>query len=186
MDAELIPFPGLGDEHHSESCDLGEDCDCQPVHGRRGPSPGARGCWAVKADGTPCRAARRGDGDYCNAHSGMGVAANPAQYAPLAQAKAAENRRVRATLRAALGITRPDTLRGMVRARAYVERERIAAAAVAGATSPDVPIQARARHALALLEAVEPREHVSVEVSAPASAEDVGSLGLAELRALLG
>lgn len=174
---ELVP-----QEHHRPDCDMGSDCTCRPVHGRRGPEPGPRGCWALKSTGEACRAAARRGEDFCNAHSGTTpVAADPAKWAPIGRAAAAQARTRRATLRAALGISRHDSARGLLRGLVYVERERIAAAAIAGATDPDVSAAQRARHALALIEAAEPRESVSVEVELPSTSEGVDALSLSDL-----
>jgi hypothetical protein len=158
----------------------------QPVHGTRGDAPGPRGCWALKHSGEACGAARRADSDFCNAHSGVGVASDPASFVPLAHAASAANRERRATLRAALGITRTNSPRALLKAQVFVERERIAAAAIAPALDPNVPTLARGRHALSLLEAVDPTLKLSAQVDMPTSAEEVEALGLTELRALVG
>lgn len=154
----------------------------QPFHGSRGDAPGPRGCWALKRDGSPCGAARRADGDYCNAHSGLGVAKNPAEWAPLAQKASAENRRRRAALRLELGITRPQSIRGMLRAQAWVERERVAAAALAGLDA-DSPAQ-RSRAALAIIDAVEPQQRATLDVPLPSSPDGLDGMSLSELRQL--
>ena len=168
--------------NHSIECDLGEDCDCQPVFGTRAREPGPRGCWALKRDGTPCGAARRHDGDFCGAHSGIGVAADPGRYAPIGRRAAAESRARRAELRHSLGITRPNSIRGTLQAQAWVERERIARAALAPIHGAD-PVAAH-RAALAVLDAVEPHERVELVTELPADPAAIGRMGLAELEAL--
>ena len=156
-----------------------------PVYGVRADSPGPRGCWALKRDGNPCGAARRADGDYCNAHSGLGVAKNPAQYAPLARAASAENRRRRAALRATLGITRPESVRGLLKAAVFVERERVVSAAMAPLRDPDAGSAAKQRAALALLDAVEPQPKAAeLTLTAELDPEGIASMGLSELRLL--
>lgn len=155
------------------------DSPPEPAYGTRGDSPGPRGCWAVKSSGEPCGGAKRRDGDYCNAHSGKGIAANPAEWAPIGRAAATEARTRRAALRATLGITRPNSIRGTLRAHAFVERERIATAALAPLRGDD-PVAAH-RAALAILDAVEPVTRVELVRELP---DDPSELGLAELEAL--
>jgi len=75
-----------------------------PAHGVRAESPGPRGCWALNKRGEPCGAARRADGDYCNAHSGIGIADGNPEWAVKGRAASAESRARRAALRLELGI----------------------------------------------------------------------------------
>ena len=154
----------------------------EPRYGTRADSPGPRGCWATKRDGTPCGAARRADGDFCNAHSGLGVAEDPAKYAPLAQRASAENRRRRAALRLELGITRPSSLRSLLKASVFAERERVVAAAMSPLSDPDASSSLRSKTALALLDAVDPPMQASVEV--PFDAQGIEALSLSQLRQL--
>jgi hypothetical protein len=152
-----------------------------PAHSTRGAAPGLRGCWALNKHGDPCGAARRADGDYCNAHSGLGVAKDPAGWSAVGAAKSAEVRRRRATLRLAIGPTRLSTPRGVLRQAVFVEAERVAAAALDGAIDPAVPLAARAKHALKLIETVEPTAQVSVSTSLPSTPEGVAELSLSQL-----
>jgi hypothetical protein len=168
--------------NHSIECDLGDDCDCQPAYGTRASEPGPRGCWAVKANGAPCGAARRRDGDFCGAHSGIGVAADPGRYAAIGQRASAESRTRRKELRHSLGITRPNTARGTLRALVFVERERIARAALAPIGSSDPALAHRA--ALALLDAVEPHERVELVTQLPTDPAAIAGMGLEELERL--
>ena len=171
--------------NHSIECDMGADCSCQPVYGTRAQEPGPRGCWALKRDGHACGAARRSDGDYCNAHSGRGVAANPRELGVIGRRAAGEARTRRAALRTSLGITRPNSIRGTLKAHAYVERERIARAALAPLAPDRVaedPVAAH-RAALAVLDAVEPAQRVELVSELPS---DPSTLTLAELEALEG
>ena len=64
---------------------------------------------------------------------------------------------------------------------AFADAERVAAAALAGATDPTVPVAQRSRHALAILDAVDPLAVASVEVPLPTDPEGVRQLGLEEL-----
>ena len=158
----------------------------QPTHSTRGTAPGPRGCWAVNRLGDPCGAARRADGDYCNAHSGYGVAADPAKYQPLAAAASARNRRRRAILRAELGITRPHSLRGVLKATAFVERELVAQRVVGAVLDPAVPPAQAARLGLDLINAVDPPSSVTVTTPLPSTPEGVGELSLTQLMELGG
>jgi hypothetical protein len=66
----------------------------------------------------------------------------------------------------------------------FVERERVVAAALAPIHDPSASSALQSKTALALLDAVEPVERASLEVSMPLDEEGVNQLGLAELRAL--
>jgi len=154
----------------------------QPVHGVRGEQPGTRGCWAVNKRGEPCGAARRAEGDFCNAHAGLGVAENPQKWSGVGAARSADSRRRRAALRLELGISRPNSLRGLLKARAFVEQERVVDAAFAGLDDPSP--SKRASSALALLNAVEPQPKAALQVDVPTDPDGVSALGLSQLRAL--
>lgn len=155
-----------------------------PAHSTRGTAPGQRGCWALNKQGEPCGAARRADSDYCNAHSGFGVAEDPAKWAVIGAAVNAENRRRRATLRLALGGTRLSTPRGILKAAVFADGDAVVRAALAGATDPSLPLAQRSRHALALIDAVDPPVQASLELTLPTDPDGVNQLGLAELEAL--
>jgi hypothetical protein len=58
-------------------------------------------------------------------------------------------------------------------------------AAIAGALDSEVSPAQRAKHALAVIEAVDPPVEVSVSGQIPTSAADVDRMSLTELRALL-
>ena len=154
----------------------------QPAWGVRAEQPGPRGCWARKANGDLCGAAPRRGEDFCNAHSGLGVAKNPAEWSVIGRERSAESRAERAALRLELGITRPDSIRGMLRARVWAARERVASAALAGLDSESP--SARSRSALALLDAVEPQPKAALSLPLPSNPEGVEGMGLAELRAV--
>jgi hypothetical protein len=154
----------------------------QPAYGVRAEQPGERGCWTRKANGELCGAARRADGDYCNAHSGLGVAKNPAEWSAVGAARSADSRRRRAALRLELGISRPNSLRGLLKAATFAERERIVGAALAGLDDPSP--SRRTSAALALLNAVEPQPKAALQVDIPTDPDGVSALGLSQLRAL--
>jgi hypothetical protein len=134
--------------------------------------------------GQPCGAAAIRGRDYCVCHSGLGVASDPAKYAPLAAAKKRENAQVRASMRLLLGNTRVMSPRNVLRARATVEAERLADRAVNGALSDKVDDATGAKLAMALIDQVDPPVEASVEVKFPQSAEDVDKLSYRELLAL--
>jgi hypothetical protein len=148
-----------------------------PRYSTRGTAPGLRGCWATNRQGEPCGAARRADSDYCNAHSGYGVAENPGRYAALGGATL----RRRAAIRATLGITRSSTPRGVLKAAVHAESERLALAALDGALNSELSPAVRASHALKLIDAVDPLTQVSTLVELPDNAEGVESLSLSQL-----
>ena len=155
-----------------------------PVYGTHSDEPGPRGCHALKRNGELCGAARRADSAYCNAHSGRGVASDPAGFAPIAQRASAENRRRRAALRLELGITRPSSLRSLLAANVYAERERVVTAALAPIRDSDLGSAAKQRAALALLDAVEPQDRATLDVPLPHDADGIAALGAGDLRAL--
>lgn len=153
----------------------------QPVWSTRGSAPGPRGCWSLNKRGEPCSAARRADGDYCNAHSGLGVAENPAAWAQRGGEAAAMQRRRQAALRIQLGITRSDTPRGVLRAVAYVERERIAARVVDAVLDPNVPSARAADLGMKLIDVVDPPLQATLTGPVPSTPEGVASLSLSQL-----
>jgi hypothetical protein len=181
------------EEQHSEAETLGvvpdelvavveerPDVLPQPFHSVRGDHPGSRGCWAIsKKTGGACGAAAIRGTDYCAAHSGIGVSADPAAYSPLAHQRRRENLAVRARMRLVLGVTRQTGPRAVLRARAMADSERLAAAAIDGALK-------NGALALKVIREVDPAPQASVSVSVPRTPEDVNALGLEELRALLG
>lgn len=152
-----------------------------PRFSTRGTAPGHRGCWATNKLGEPCGAARRADSDYCNAHSGHGVTSDITKWSAVGAAKSAENRRRRGQLRATLGLTKPNSPRGLLKAMVWADSERLAMAALDGATSSEVPVQSRASHALRLIDAVDPLTQVSTTISMPDNPEGVESLSLSQL-----
>lgn len=137
----------------------------QPFTGTRGDSPGPRGCWAVKKSGDPCGAARRSDGDFCNAHSGVGLVADPAKWSKVGVVKSAEVRRRRADMRLVLGRTSLNSPRGVLKAAVVVEAERLAGIALDAAFDPNQDSLKRGQHALTLIDAVDPQVRVSASVT---------------------
>lgn len=155
-----------------------------PAWSTRGSAPGPRGCWATNKHGEPCGAARRAEGDYCNAHSGLGVAADPSAWAPRAGKARAVQRRRQAALRLQLGITRQSTPRGVLRAHAYVEAERIAARVVDAVLDENVAPAVAARLGLDLIDTVDPQATMTASVTAPSTPEGVAELSLSQLLAV--
>ena len=168
---EVVPV-----EDADIDAELPEDVP-QPKHSVRSDTPGARGCWARAKSGDPCGAAKLRDGDYCAAHSGVGLSSDPAAYAPQGNEASRRARAAQARLRLELGITRPNSPRGHLKARVFAERERLAAVAVNGAL--DDP-----RLALRLIEVADPAPVAELSVSANLSVEDVESMSMSQLYAV--
>jgi len=145
--AALVPAPG------------------QPFHGSRGATPGPGGCWAVKRDGQPCRAAAIREADFCSAHSGLGIAGNPLEFQPRAVAASAQSRRAKAELRLALGITRPNSPRSALKALANQNALRLAGRAVSAALDPEVRPEVAAKLALDIIEQADPKDQNVLSVS---------------------
>jgi len=156
----------------------------QPTHSTRGTTPGLRGCWAVNKHGDPCGAARRADGDYCNAHSGYGVAEDPAKWAVVGAARNNEIRRRRATLRLALGETRLNTPRGILRQAVFAQSLAVAEAAMSPITDSAASSMQRHQAAMKLIEVVEPTAQVTVSAPLPDNPEGVDGLSLSALLSL--
>ena len=173
--AEVLPAVPLAEEREGVKL---------PVYSTRGTAPGLRGCWAVNKQGEPCGAARRADSDYCGAHSGYGVAEDPAGWSKVGAAKSAENRRRRATLRLALGYTRLNTPRGVLRAATFAQAEAVASAALSPISDPSASSMQRHSAALALIREVEPTAHLEVTSTLPATPEGVEELSFAQLLSL--
>jgi hypothetical protein len=100
---------------------------------------------------------------------------------------AAERRRARADLRMIIGNTRMDTPRAALRALAIVNAERLAGTTIAAALDPALPGLARAKLALEVIEAVDPKVTTSLAVTGELDMEQA-SLGqliaLAEARGI--
>lgn len=152
-----------------------------PLYSTRGAAPGPRGCWALNRAGNPCGAARRAEGDYCNAHAGYGVTSDPARFSALGGKVSSERRQQRAVLRSTLGISRATSPRGILKAMAFLNGEAIAAAALQGVTDPAEPVSRRAAAALRLLDAVDPPVSVTLDTPIPTDTEGVSALSLSEL-----
>ena len=131
--------------------------------------------------GEPCGAARRADGDYCNAHSGHGVAEDPAKWAVVGAARNNEIRRRRATLRLALGPTRLKTPRGMLKASVYAQSEAVVMAALSPIDDPSATSSQRHQAAMALIREVEPTARLEVSAALPDNPEGVEGLSLTAL-----
>ena len=150
----------------------------QPKHSTRGESPGPRGCWALAKHGGGCGAAAIRGEDFCNAHAGRsGVAANPSMYAPLAAKASQEARAARAQMRLQLGITRPTGPRAVLKAKAFLEQEAIAARVVADAKLDGAL-------GLRLINTVDPAPVASLSVDIPADLSQLDGLSMSQLFAL--
>lgn len=150
-----------------------------PVHSTRGEAPGARGCWAIsrRAGGAPCGAAPIRGTDFCAAHTGLGIAADPAAYQPLAIEQRRENLRVQAQVRAVLGVTRTDSPRALLKAKVYAQRERIVDTAIEGALKDG-------RLAMRVIDAVDPPIQATFTGDVELSEESVARMPLSELMTL--
>jgi len=137
----------------------------QPFHGSRGDAPGPGGCWAVKADGQPCRAAAIREQEFCSAHSGLGIAGNPLEFQPRAVAASAQSRRAKAELRLALWITRPNSPRSALRAAASLNAVRLAGRAIGAALDPHTEPLKAADLALRIIDQADPQGQDSITVS---------------------
>jgi hypothetical protein len=119
----------------------------------------------VKKDGQPCRAAVTRATDFCSAHSGLGITADPAAFAPAGIRASAESRRRRAELRLVIGRTRPGSPRAALKALANVNAERLAGRAVSAALDPLVRPDTAAKLALEIIEATDPKDQNTLTVS---------------------
>lgn len=170
-----LPTSPLADSHEEPSA---------PAWSVRGDAPGLRGCWAVNRQGEPCGAPRRNDSDYCAAHSGFGVAEDPARWSEIGRVASAESRRRRADLRLAIGVPRLNTPRGVLAAATFVEAERVARRVVGAVLDPAVPPAQAARLGLDLVNAVDPQVTATLTTSVPTDPEGVSKLSLSQLLTL--
>ncbi len=170
-----LPASPLADSHEEPSA---------PVWSVRGDAPGLRGCWAVNRQGAACGAPRRNDSDYCSAHSGLGVAADPKGHSAIGVQRSVENRRRRADLRLAIGVPRLNTPRGVLAAATFVEAERVARRVVGAVLDPAVPPAQAARLGLDLVNAVDPQVTATLTASVPTDPEGVSKLSLSQLLTL--
>jgi hypothetical protein len=152
-----------------------------PFHSTRADSPGPRGCWARAKHGGSCHAPAVRGQDYCAAHSGLGISADPARYAPIGQAAHREQLAVRATMRAMHGGTRPNSPRAVLRAHVHRNAERLAGRALGAALSPATDDAKAAGIAIRLIETADPPSQATLEISADLTPEDVDKLSYSEL-----
>jgi hypothetical protein len=162
VEAEAEPTSQLSPPHSEPPAVLDEPK--APAWTARGSAPGPRGCWAINKAGLPCSAPVRSDGDYCNSHSGIGVAADPKGHAARGIQASIESRRRRADLRLVIGSTRLDTPRGALRAAVLLEAERLARRAVGAATDPAQPPRDVVNNVLALVDAVDPKQTMAATI----------------------
>jgi hypothetical protein len=189
--AEILPFRGgtengangNGALHGSPLADSQEEPKA-PAWSTRGEAPGPNGCWALNKAGKPCSSFGRKDGDYCNAHSGLGLAADPKGHSRIGVQRSAENRRRRAELRLAIGIPRLNTPRGVLAAEAYLSAERIAGRVVGAILDPQTPPVQAARLGLDLVNAVDPPMTATLTQEVPTDPDGVSKLSFSQLMAV--
>jgi len=184
---DLLPYGeatnGNGALHASPLADSHEEPKA-PAWSVRGDAPGPNGCWALNKRGEPCSSFGRRDGDYCNAHSGLGLAADPKGHSKVGVARSAENRRRRADLRLAIGVSRLNTPRGVLAAQAFMDAERIGRRVVGAVLDPAVPPAQAARLGIDLINAVDPQVTATLTTELPTTPEGVGKLSLEQLLTL--
>jgi len=188
---ELLPFRGGGENvvngngalHASPHSDSQEEPKA-PAWSVRGDAPGLRGCWAVNKRSEPCGAPVLKDSDYCSAHSGLGVAEDPARWSEIGRVASAESRARRADLRLAIGVPRLNTPRGVLAAEAYLSAERVARRVVGAVLDPAVPPAQAARLGLDLVNAVDPQVTATLTASVPTDPDGVSKLSLSQLLTL--
>jgi hypothetical protein len=186
---ELIPAPTSaepGDHSPQQTAgDSGLAADSpevqQPRWGERSAVVGARGCWALNKRGEPCGAPSVRGRDYCAPHSGLGVAGDPSRYSPLGHEARRRNGAMRAELRLLYGTTRKGGVRAALQGAAEREAIRLAGSAINAALDPSIDPLARGRHALAVIEAVEPARTTEISASTDLVPSE---LGLSELMTL--
>ena len=189
--AEILPFRGgsEGATNGNGALPTSPLADSQeepkaPAWSTRGDAPGPNGCWALNKAGAPCSSFGRRDGDYCNAHSGLGVAADPKGHSQIGVARSVQNRRRRADLRLAIGIPRLNTPRGVLAAEAFLNAERIAGRVVGAVLDPAVPAAQAAKLGLELVNAVDPQVTATISASMPTDPEGVSKLSISQLLTL--
>ena len=155
-----------------------------PAWSVRGDAPGPRGCWALNKHGDPCGAPRRNSGDYCGAHSGLGVASDPKGHSRIGVTRSAESRRRRADLRLAIGVSRLNTPRGVLAAETFASAERIAGRVVGAILDPQTPPVQAARLGIELVNAVDPQVTATLTQSVPTDPEGVAKLTTSQLLSL--
>jgi hypothetical protein len=177
----VVEVLGAPDAQHDRQDSLerqdgaGEGEIAQPFHSTRADAPGPKGCWALARHGESCHAAAIRGTDFCAAHSGNGVSANPSLYAPLGHQAHRAKLAVRATMRA--------SPRAVLRARVDRNAERLVGTALNGALSSEVPAEKAARLALELIREADPPVQASVEIEKLTS-EDIQKLSLNEAMAI--
>src|SRR5580765_240489 len=106
---------------------------------------------ALNNRGEPCGAVKRRDGDFCTAHAGLGVAADPQRYAALGHEARREQLATRARLRLVLGDRGRVSARSVLREKANLNAERLAGTAISAALSPETDPVKAAGLALAII-----------------------------------
>jgi hypothetical protein len=122
--------------------------------------------------------------DYCSAHSGLGIATDPASWGKQGIAARKEKAQRRAALRLVLGERSLGTVKGALRFQAAERAGEIAARTVGAILDPATSPERAARLALDLAEVIEPNSELTLHATLPESAEAVESLSLEELVAI--
>jgi hypothetical protein len=133
-------------------------------------------------DGKPCHAAGRNDGDFCNAHSGIGVSADPSANGIKGAAANQARRERRAELKLLLGSTNVNTPKGAMRAAMLMEAERLVSKVLREALAPDGDGLKQSDLILRMMEMVEPKQEASLTV--PLDSAQLAEMGLRDLMAL--
>lgn len=153
----------------------------QPAFGTRNTEPGPRGCWALNARGEPCASFKRRDGDFCTAHTGLGIGTDPKRWSGEAHAARKEQLATRATLRLAMGDRGRIGPRAVLREAVNRQATRLVGTTISAALSPETDPVKAAHIAMRLIETADPPSQTTLTVSAEA---DVESLSLGQLMAL--
>ena len=151
----------------------------QPKHSVRADRPGVRGCWAIsKRTNEPCGSPAAHGGEFCAAHSGLGIAADPQRYVPLAHQARKRNLEIRATMRHLIGDIGRTSPRQVLRAAVIAQAEPLVGRAVNAALSSEVPDDRAGKLALELIREVDPavKAEVSLSASMPQSEEQVDAM----------
>ena len=143
-------------------------------------APLERRCTAQAKDGRRCRSYVVKGTNLCGGHSGLGLAASPVEHAKLS----AEKRRHLKLTRQLVAPGGKWGPRAALRMEAMRRADALAARAVDAALDPQASPVAAGNLALRLIEAVDPAEKATLEVSIPSSVEAVEQLGPAALLSL--
>jgi hypothetical protein len=157
----------------------------QPFHSVRADRPGPRGCWAMsRSTGEPCASPAMRGHEFCAAHSGRGISADPTRWVPAAHEARKRNLEIRATIRHLIGDKGRTSPRAVLRAAAIPNAEPLAKRALNGALSPEVDPATGAKLSLAIIREADPPVQATVQVSENITPADVDAMSYRELLAL--